>query len=58
MVMLTKNKKKIPQYLIFRCGMTHLTYTLKKLRKTFKLQKDLLKTELNHNEIDSINYKD
>ena len=32
-------KKQIPQYLIFRCGMTHLNYSLKKLGKTFKLRK-------------------
>ena len=31
-----KNKKQIPQYLHFRCGMTHLKYSLKKLGKTFK----------------------
>ena len=53
-----KNKKQIPQYLIFRCGMTHLNYSLKKLGKTFKLQKELLKTEMNHDEIDGNNYKD
>ena len=34
------NKKQIPQYLIFRCGMTHLNYSLKKLGKTFKLPKN------------------
>ena len=45
-----KNKKHIPQYLIFRCGMTHLNYSLKKLGKTFKLPKELLKTEMNHDE--------
>ena len=39
-----KHKKQIPQYLHFRCGMTHLTDSLKKLVKTFKLQKELLKT--------------
>ena len=39
-----KNKKQIPQYLIFRCGMTHLNYSLKKLGRTFKLPKELLKT--------------
>ena len=38
--------------------MTHLNYSLKKLRKTFKLQKYLLKTEMNHDEIDGVNYKD
>ena len=50
-------KKQIPQYLHFRCGMTHLNYSLKKLGKTFKLQKDLLKTEKNHDEVDGDNYK-
>ena len=51
-------KKQIPQYLIFRCGMTHLNYSLEKLGKTFKLPKELLKTEMNHDEIDGNNYKD
>ena len=53
-----KNNKQIPQYLIFRCGMTHLNYSLKKLGRTFKLPKELLKTEMNHDEIDANNYKD
>ena len=38
-----KNKKQIPQNLHFRCGMTHLIYSLKKLGKTFKLLKEFLK---------------
>ena len=50
--------KQIPQYLHFRCGMTHLNYSLKKLGKTFKLQKELLKTEMNHDNVDGNNYKD
>ena len=49
-------KKQIPQYLLFRCGMTHLNYSLKKLRKTFKLQKELLKTEMNHDNVDGNSY--
>ena len=53
-----KNKKQIPQYLHFRCDITHLNYSIKKLGKTFKLQKELLKTEMNHNEVDRDNYKD
>ena len=53
-----KNNKQIPQYLHFRCGMTHLNYSLKKLGKTFELPKELLKTEMNHDEIDAKNYKD
>ena len=52
-----KNNKQIPQYLHFRCGMTHLNYSLKKLGKTFKLPKELLKTEMKHDEIDANNYK-
>ena len=52
-----KNKKQTPQHLIFRCGMTHLNYSLKKLGKTFELPKKLLKTEMNHDEIDANNYK-
>ena len=31
--------------------MTHLNYSLKKLGKTFKLPKQLLKTELDHDNI-------
>ena len=53
-----KNNKQIPQYLHFRCGMTHLNYSLKKLGKTFKLPKELLKTEMNHDEINGDNYQD
>ena len=57
-VLIYKNNKQIPQYLHFRCGMTHLNYSLKKLGKTFKLTKELLKTEIDHNDIDGNNYKD
>ena len=53
-----RNNKQIPQYLIFRCGTTHLNYSLKKLGRTFKLPKELLKTEMNHDDIDGDNYKD
>ena len=38
--------------------MTHLNYSLKKLGKTFKLQKELLKIEMDHDEVDGNNYKD
>ena len=57
MVILKKNKKQIPQYLHFRCGITHLNYSLEKLGKTFKLPKSLWKTEMNHDDIDVNNYK-
>ena len=42
----------------FKCGMTHLNYSLKKLSKTFKLQKELSKTEMNDDEVDGDNYRD
>ena len=50
--------KQILQFLHFRCGMTHLNYSLKKLGKTLKLQKELLKIEMNHKDVDGDNYKD
>ena len=50
--------KQIPQYIHFRCGMTHLIYKLEKLGRTFELQKELLKTEMNHNDVYGDNYKD
>ena len=50
-------KNQISQYLIFRCIGTHLNYSLKKLGKTFKLQKELLKTELNHDETYGDNWR-
>ena len=53
-----KNNKQIPQYLHFRCGMTLLNYSLKKLGKTFKLPKELIKTEMNHDGIDKNNWID
>ena len=53
-----RNKKQIPQYLHFRCDLTHSKFSLKLLGKTFKLQKELLKTEMDHDEVDGDNYKD
>ena len=53
-----KNNKQTPQYLHFRCGMTHLNSSLKKLGKTFELPKELLKTEMDHDNINGDNYKD
>ena len=53
-----EKNEKFPQYLQFRYGMTHLNCSLKKLGKTFKLQKELIKTEMNHDEVDGNNYKD
>ena len=34
--------------------MTHLNYSLNNLGKTLKLQKEFLKTEKNHDEVDGI----
>ena len=53
-----RTKKQIPQYLHFRCGMTHLNYSLEKIGKTFKLQKELLKTKMNHDEVYSDTWKE
>ena len=51
-------KRQIPQYLTFRCGLTHLNYSLKELGKTFILLKELIKTEKNDDEVFSDTWKD
>ena len=38
--------------------MTHLKCSVKKLGKTFKLQKEILKTEMNHDENYADNWRD
>ena len=38
--------------------MTHLNYRLKKLGKTLKIQKELMRTEMNHDEIDENKWRD
>ena len=53
---INSGKKQIPEYLVFRCGMTPLIFSLKKLGKTFKLQEELLKTEMNDDKFDENNY--
>ena len=55
--MIYKNNKQTPHYLHFRCGMTLLNFSLKKLGKTFNLPEELLKTKMNHDDIDGDNYK-
>ena len=52
------SKKQSPQNLIFRCGMTHVIYLFKKTGKIFKIQKELLKTKINHDEIFADNSRD
>ena len=56
--LIEKNNRQIPQYLHFRCGMIHLNYSLKNFLRTFRLPKELLKTEMNHDEIDENNWRD
>ena len=56
--LLPKKNKEIPQYHHFRCSMTHFKKSFKKLGETFKLQKELLKTEMNHDEVYSDTWKD
>ena len=58
MDILKKNKKQFPQYLYFIYGMIYLNYSLKKLCKTFKLQNEILKIEMNHDEVNGNKYKD
>ena len=48
---------KKPQYVNFRCGMTHINESLKKIGITYNLQKELLKQEMNHDEIFEDNWE-
>ena len=50
--------KQIPQYVTFRCGLTHFNCSVKNLGKTFKLQKELLTTEMSHDETYADNWRD
>ena len=43
--------KKIPQYNHFGCGKVHINKSLRKIGESYKLQKSLLKKELEHDEI-------
>ena len=47
--------KQTLQYLRFSYDVTHLNYSIKKTGKTFELQKKLIKTEMNPNEVDGNN---
>ena len=43
--------KKTPQYVHFRCGRVHINQSLRKIGESYKLQENLLKKELEHDEI-------
>ena len=43
--------KKIPQYVHFRCGLLHIKDSLKNIGKSYKLQENLLKQAVEHDEI-------
>ena len=51
MVDVKANSKGKPQYLTFVCSMNHMKSSLRKLGETYKLQPELLKQEMNHEEI-------
>ena len=44
-------KKKIPQYVHFRCGRVHINKNLKKIGESYILPESLLRKELEHDEI-------
>ena len=43
--------KKNPQYVHFRCGRVHINSRLRKIGVSYKLQRSLLKQEMEHHEI-------
>ena len=50
--------EKIPQNVHFKCGLLHIKTSLKKIRKSYKLQESLLKQELEHDEIYESNWEE
>ena len=44
-------KKKLPQYVHFRCRRVHINKSLKKIGESYKLQDSFLKKELEHDGI-------
>ena len=51
-------KKKIPQYVHFRCGSVHINKNLKKKGESYKLQPSLPKQEKEHDELFEITWKE
>ena len=49
---------KIPQYVLFRCGLLHIKDSLKKVGKIKKLQPRLLEQKLEHDEIFGDNWEE
>ena len=49
--------KKIPQYVHFRCGLLRIKDSLKNIGRSYKLQENLLKQELEHDEIFEDNWE-
>ena len=50
--------KKIPQYVHFRCGLLHIEDSLKNIERSYKLQENLHKKELEHDEIFEDNWEE
>ena len=50
--------KKIPQYVHFTCGLLHIKDSLKNKGRSYKLQENLLKKELEHDEIFEENWEE
>ena len=44
-------KKSVPRYAYFRCGMTHVNFSLNQLSQTCKLPQKLLKREVKHEDV-------
>ena len=47
----TSGNKTLQQYVIFKCGLTHLNLSLRKSGTTFEFQKGLVKTEMKHEDV-------
>ena len=53
-----EDDKEIPQYMKFVCSKVHISGSLKKIQKEYKIQPQLIKGEIDHNLITSSDYKE
>ena len=52
------DRKKVPQYVHFRCGLLHIKDSFKNIGRSYKLQENLLRKELEHDEIFEDNWEE
>ena len=53
-----ENDREIPLYMKFVCSEVHISGSLRKIQKEYEIQPQLLKTEMEHNDVTLYNYRE